>query len=113
MRGDVTGKMAWLAYIRDDGVACVMAWQVGCSNINAWIFTLTYGFCFGVELTMNSVAARYFYQYQVIAHDDVACAMTWHDDAAPRGSGRSGPRAAGSHIREVVHAILGRWYMPY
>jgi len=37
--------------------------KVGCSNINAWIFTLTYGFCFGVELTMNNVAAKYFYTY--------------------------------------------------
>jgi len=37
--------------------------SVGFSNINAWIFTLTYGFCFGVELTMNSTAAKYFYRY--------------------------------------------------
>ena len=37
---------------------------VGFSNINAWILTLTYGMCFGIELTMNNVAARYFYAYQ-------------------------------------------------
>ena len=37
--------------------------KVGFSNINAWIFTLTYGMCFGVELTMNNVAAKYFYTY--------------------------------------------------
>ena len=35
--------------------------KTGFSNINAWILTLTYGFCFGVELTMTNVAALYFY----------------------------------------------------
>ena len=37
--------------------------KVGVSNINAWILTVTYGFCFGVELTMTNVAAFYFYEY--------------------------------------------------
>ena len=37
--------------------------KVGASNVNAWILTLTYGFCFGVELTMTNVAAMYFYEY--------------------------------------------------
>jgi len=37
--------------------------KTGFSNINAWILTLTYGFCFGVELTMTNVAALYFYTY--------------------------------------------------
>jgi len=36
----------------------------GVTNINAWLLTLTYGFCFGVELTMNNVAAGFFYNYQ-------------------------------------------------
>jgi NNP family nitrate/nitrite transporter-like MFS transporter len=36
---------------------------VGASNVNAWILTVTYGFCFGVELTMTNVAAFYFYEY--------------------------------------------------
>jgi len=36
---------------------------VGASNVNAWILTITYGFCFGVELTMTNVAAFYFYEY--------------------------------------------------
>ena len=31
--------------------------------MNAWILTITYGFCFGVELTMTNVAAFYFYEY--------------------------------------------------
>ena len=37
--------------------------QVGCSNINAWILTLTYGFCFGVELTVTNVAVQYFQEF--------------------------------------------------
>ena len=35
----------------------------GYTNINAWIFVITYGMCFGIELTMNNVAAKYFYRY--------------------------------------------------
>jgi len=38
--------------------------KTGVSNVNAWILTITYGWCFGVELTMNNVSALYFYQYQ-------------------------------------------------
>jgi len=37
--------------------------KTGLSNVNAWILTVTYGMCFGVELTMNSVAALYFHDY--------------------------------------------------
>ena len=37
--------------------------KTGLTNVNAWILTATYGMCFGVELTMNSVAALYFYDY--------------------------------------------------
>jgi len=37
--------------------------KTGLTNVNAWILVLTYGMCFGVELTMNSVAALYFYEY--------------------------------------------------
>jgi len=40
--------------------------KVGASNMNAWILTITYGFCFGVELTMTNVAAFYFYEYHGI-----------------------------------------------
>ena len=36
---------------------------IGFSNINAWILVLTYGLCFGVELTMNNKAVMYFYTY--------------------------------------------------
>mmetsp|Transcript_5679 Transcript_5679/g.13152 ORF Transcript_5679/g.13152 Transcript_5679/m.13152 type:complete len:619 (-) Transcript_5679:531-2387(-) len=36
---------------------------LGVSNLNAWILVITYGFCFGVELTMTNVAALYFYTY--------------------------------------------------
>jgi len=37
--------------------------KIGVSNINGWILTITYGFCFGVELTMTNVASQYFYEY--------------------------------------------------
>merc|ERR1719478_519124 len=37
--------------------------KTGFSNINAWLLTITYGMCFGIELTMNSIAAGYFYEY--------------------------------------------------
>ena len=38
-----------------------VAVKVGLTNINAYVLTVTYGFCFGVELTMTNVAALYFY----------------------------------------------------
>jgi NNP family nitrate/nitrite transporter-like MFS transporter len=37
--------------------------KIGLSNVNAWILTLTYGACFGVELTMNNQASPYFTEY--------------------------------------------------
>ena len=37
--------------------------KVGCSNVNAWILTLTYGFYFGVELTVTNVAVQYFQEF--------------------------------------------------
>jgi len=37
--------------------------KTGLTNVNAWILTLTYGMCFGIELTMNSVVAPYFHAY--------------------------------------------------
>jgi len=52
--------------------------SVGCSNINAIILTLTYGMCFGIELTMNNVAARYFYLYQGLTPEIAGlCASAW------------------------------------
>lgn len=52
--------------------------SVGCSNINAWIFTLTYGMCFGIELTMNNVAAKYFYTYHGMTPTLAGlCASLW------------------------------------
>lgn len=37
--------------------------RTGFSNVNAWILSITYGFCFGVELTMNNNAVLYYYRY--------------------------------------------------
>jgi NNP family nitrate/nitrite transporter-like MFS transporter len=52
--------------------------KVGFSNINAWILTITYGMCFGIELTMNNVAARYFYAYQGLTPQIAGiCASCW------------------------------------
>lgn len=33
----------------------------GLSNYRGWILGLTYGYCFGVEMTMDNVIAQYFY----------------------------------------------------
>ena len=41
--------------------------RVGLSNINAWILTLTYGLCFGVELTMTNVVTLYLYEYHALS----------------------------------------------
>mmetsp|Transcript_50238 Transcript_50238/g.108869 ORF Transcript_50238/g.108869 Transcript_50238/m.108869 type:complete len:614 (+) Transcript_50238:37-1878(+) len=43
-----------------------VAVKLGFSNVNAWILLVTYGFCFGVELTMTNVAALYFFRYHGI-----------------------------------------------
>merc|ERR1712072_1622156 len=37
--------------------------KVGFSNINAWLMTVAYGMCFGIELTMNNVGALFFHSY--------------------------------------------------
>ena len=37
--------------------------QVGFSNINAWLMTVSYGMCFGIELTMNNIGALFFHSY--------------------------------------------------
>jgi NNP family nitrate/nitrite transporter-like MFS transporter len=41
--------------------------KVGLSNVNAWILTVTYGLCFGVELTMVNIATLYFYEYHAMS----------------------------------------------
>merc|ERR1719298_91897 len=47
----------------DSGVVA----KVGLSNINAWILTITYALCFGVELTMTNVVTLYFYEYHAFS----------------------------------------------
>ncbi|MCO5571704.1 hypothetical protein L7F22_025451 [Adiantum nelumboides] len=40
------------------------AWKVilhGISNHKTWVFALSYGYCFGVELTVDNILTQYFY----------------------------------------------------
>ena len=46
---------------KSKGAANVVA--LGFSNTNAWIMLVTYGLCFGVELTMNNKLTPYFNRY--------------------------------------------------
>ena len=46
--------------------------KVGLSNVNAWILTITYALCFGVELTMTNVATQYFYEYHALRQTTAA-----------------------------------------
>jgi len=41
--------------------------KVGLTNLNGWILTITYGLCFGVELTMTNVVTLYFYEYHAFS----------------------------------------------
>ena len=34
---------------------------VGARNYRMWVLTITYGYCFGVELTMNNIVVQYFF----------------------------------------------------
>ena len=37
------------------------AFMYGILNYRTWVFTITYGFCFGVELVIDNILAGYFY----------------------------------------------------
>ena len=40
--------------------------KIGFSNVNAYILLITYGLCFGVELTMNNKVVLYFSRYYAL-----------------------------------------------
>ena len=42
---------------------------LGFTNSNAWIMLITYGLCFGVELTMNNRLVTYFERYYAIPNE--------------------------------------------
>ena len=46
--------------------------KVGLSNVNAWILTLTYGFCFGVELTVTNIATQFFSEYYALVQSEAS-----------------------------------------
>jgi nitrate/nitrite transporter NarK len=44
-----------------DKAQAMRNFKFGCLNYRTWIFTITYGFCFGVELVVDNILAGYFY----------------------------------------------------
>jgi NNP family nitrate/nitrite transporter-like MFS transporter len=55
------------AFLKKTGqMESVSAWKVtmlGVMNYRMWVLTFCYGFCFGVELTMNNIVVNYFFDY--------------------------------------------------
>ena len=37
--------------------------MIGCQNYRMWVLVVLYAFCFGIELTMNEIAASYFFDH--------------------------------------------------
>ena len=44
----------------------------GVMNYRMWIFTITYGFCFGVELVVDNILGDYYYSQACCARGDSA-----------------------------------------
>jgi NNP family nitrate/nitrite transporter-like MFS transporter len=39
------------------------SFMCGVLNYRMWVLTITYGFCFGVELVIDNILASYFYRH--------------------------------------------------
>lgn len=46
---------------KDSNDTAIKVFLNGITNYRGWVLGLTYGFCFGVELTMDNIIAEYFY----------------------------------------------------
>jgi len=52
--------------------SAVQSFRKGFYNVNTWLLFIQYGCCFGVELTMNSAAAKYFHDRYRLTTDESA-----------------------------------------
>ncbi|KAK8673493.1 hypothetical protein V6N13_111825 [Hibiscus sabdariffa] len=72
----------------------------GLMNYRGWILCLTYGFCFGVEMTMDNIVAQYFYNIfgvkLEVAGTIAACFGLTNCFARPMGG--------------VVSDRMGKWF---
>ena len=84
------------------------AFMYGILNYRTWVFTITYGFCFGVELVIDNILASYFYsQFNLSLIDAARCnvrgstVLSGPVPAMPCAPGRRRAQAAGQDWRRT------------